>query len=188
MKPIGLISLVLSILILAACEPEADLFQQFVIPKGKHAAANRSVQSLQSDVLSFDAKFNSTARYDFKEDGFQDSKNKLLGFADCNSMHHENSARFGWQWFNNRLEIYAYCYVNSNRVEKFIGVAELDEVNHYEIRLRGNEYIFQFNDEEPIAIERGNVCNQGVYYMLWPYFGGTLPAPHTVSIDVRINY
>lgn len=144
-------------------------------------------QSLQSNSLEFDAIFDASARYHFTDEGVQDSKNKLLGFSDCNSLHHENSARFAWQWFNDRLEIYAYCYVNSQRVEKFIGVVNTDEVNHYELSIQGEQYVFRLNHQEPVSIERGSVCNAGVYYMLWPYFGGTLPAPHNVTIQLKIN-
>ncbi|MBA4056062.1 MAG: hypothetical protein C0490_15210 [Marivirga sp.] len=169
-----------------ACEEKEELFRQFVIPEGEHYSTTRLVQSLQSDNLVFEAKFDASAMYHFQETGFQDSKNKLLGFADCNSLHHENSARFAWQWFNDQLEIYAYCYVNSQRVEKFIGVVSIDELNHYELTLTDDYYIFQLNSDEPVSIERGNVCRAGLYYMLWPYFGGTLPAPHDVSIQLQI--
>jgi len=171
---------------IVGCEPEDDLFREFLMREGEHYSTTRIVQSLQSNSLTFDAKFDGSAQYDFQEDGFQDSKNKLLGFADCNSLHHENSARFAWQWFNDQLEIYAYCYVNTQRVEKFIGVVSIDEINHYEIFITRDNYIFQLNHNEPVLIERGNVCNGGLYYMLWPYFGGTLPAPHNVTIQLRI--
>lgn len=173
---------------MVACEPEFDFFREFVIKKGEHYATGRSAESLQSHVLSFDAKFDKTAIYTFEDQAFQDSKNKLLGFADCNSLHHENSARFAWQWYNNQLEIYAYCYVNGERKEKFVGVVELDEVNHYEITILENEYSFQLNDQAPVSIERINKCTAGLYYMLWPYFGGSLPAPHNITIKVKINY
>lgn len=169
-----------------SCEEKEELFRQFVIPAGEHYSTTRLVQSLQSDNLLFEARFDASARYDFQDAGFQDSKNKLLGFSDCNSLHHENSARFAWQWFNNQLEIYAYCYVNGQRVEKFIGVVNIDELNRYELTLTDDLYIFQLNSNEPVSIERGNVCRTGIYYMLWPYFGGTLPAPHDVSIQLQI--
>lgn len=191
MKTINLFILLTSALLLAVatgCEPEADLFDEFIIRQGHHYSTPNRVQVLQSNTLSFDAQFNSTAIYYFDEAGFQDSKNKLLGFSDCNSMHHENSARFGWQWYNDQLEIFAYCYVNGERVEKFVGVVELDAMNHYEIKLVGNQYHFTLNRQEPVVINRGNTCNTGIYYMLWPYFGGSKPAPHQISIRVRIAY
>jgi hypothetical protein len=187
MKLTTLQLIVLGLAILVACEPEDDLFRQFVIRKGEHYSTTHIVQSLQSNSLKFDVKFDASAQYRLTEEGFQDSKNKLLGFSDCNSLHHENSARFSWQWYNDRLEIYAYCYVNGLRVEKFMGVVNMEEINHYELFVTENDYVFQLNHDEPVSIERGNVCNTGMYYMLWPYFGGTLPAPHDVTIEVRIN-
>jgi hypothetical protein len=170
-----------------SCEEEADLSRDFVIAEGEHYASPRIVQSLQSNTLSFSAKFNETAMYHFDDAGFQDSKNKLLGFSDCNSLHHDNSARFAWQWYNDQLEIYAYCYVNGERAEKFIGVVKLHEVNHYELKVTDASYEFQLNNQEPITIKRGNVCDKGVYYLLWPYFGGSVPAPHNVHIALKID-
>jgi hypothetical protein len=188
MKTFLNIVVVFTAIILIACEPEADMFRTFVMKKGEHYSTPRLVQSLQSNTLLFEARFNESAIYKFSEEGFQDSKNKLLGFADCNSQHHDNSARFGWQWFNEQLEIYAYCYVNGERKEAFVGVVDLNEVNRYRISIKDDAYIFQLNDNEPITIERGSTCNTGVYYLLWPYFGGQLPAPHDVSIDLNIKF
>jgi hypothetical protein len=170
-----------------SCEEEADLSRDFIIPEGEHYASPRIVQSLQSNTLSFSAKFNETAMYHFDDAGLQDSKNKLLGFSDCNSLHHDNSARFAWQWYNDQLEIYAYCYVNGERAEKFIGVVKLHEINRYELKVTGENYVFQLNNQEAITIKRGNVCDKGIYYMLWPYFGGTIPAPHDVHISLKID-
>jgi hypothetical protein len=173
---------------LMQCEPEADLYRHFVIRQGEHYAFPRVVETLQSSRLTFLAKFDASCKYIFDEKGFQDSKNKLLGFSDCNSLHHENSARFAWQWMNDRLEIFAYCYVNGQRVEEFIGVVEPEQENRYELSIQNNQYIFKLNDQEPVRINRGSACNTGVHYMLWPYFGGTLPAPHDVHLSIKMIY
>ncbi len=157
----------LATLLLTACEPEADLYRNFYFREGEHYASPRLSESLQSNR-------------------FQDSKNKLLGFADCNNLHHENSARFTWQWFNNQMEIYAYCYVNGERLEKFIGVVELKKENRFEIALTPEAYLFKLNDQEAVSVKRGNTCTLGLYYMLWPYFGGTLPAPHNMSLSIKM--
>lgn len=141
-----------------------------------------------SRTLAFDAKFNNTAIYDFGDAALQSNKNKLLGFSDCNSLHHENSARFAWQWFNGRLEVYAYCYADRERIEKFVGVVDLNQFNHYRIEISDDHYTFILNDELPVDIKRGNVCDRGVYYMLWPYFGGSIPAPHDITIVIRPIY
>lgn len=111
-----------------------------------------------------------------------------MGFSDCNSMHHENSARFAWQWFNDRLEIYAYCYVNGNRVEQFLGTVDIGKENRYEIQVIENAYVFTLNHQESIKITRSVACSTGVYYMLWPYFGGSLPAPHDMHLSIKMVY
>lgn len=176
----------LALLLAQGCEPEVEPIKTFITRKGDHYADPRVVESLQSRTLEFDAMFNETAIYDFGDPALQSNKNKLLGFSDCNSLHHENSARFAWQWFNERLEIYAYCYANGERIEKFVGVVDLNEFNHYRIEIREDQYAFILNNETPVYIERGNTCERGVYYMLWPYFGGHIPAPHDVQVFIRV--
>ena len=182
-----LLMLVVGCMLFSSCEEEADLSRSFVVREGEHYASPRMVQTLQSNTLTFTAKFNETAIYHFDDASYQDSKNKLLGFSDCNSLHHENSARFAWQWYNEQLEIYAYCYVNGAREEKFIGAVKLHEENRYQLKVVGDSYMFQLNNQEPVYIKRGNVSNKGLYYMLWPYFGGTIPAPHDVHIALKIQ-
>lgn len=175
-------------IIFSGCEslPEGSLVRHFVIEQGEHYSSPRYVETLQSDRLVFEATFDETARYVFEDQTHQDAKNKLLGFSDCNSAHHENSARFGWQWYNDRLEIYAYCYVNGVRTEEFVGTKELHKTGRYEITIRDDEYVFRLDNGEPVVLPRGNTCDKGVYYMLWPYFGGTLAAPHNVHVAISI--
>jgi hypothetical protein len=171
--------------LLSGCEPVMnDNFQTFLISKGNHYAEGRHLESLQTDRLLFEAKFDESAIYTFDEAGFQDSKNKLLGFAECNTQHHENSARFAWQWYHGQIEIYAYCYRDGARVEQYLGTTYPGEINQYEIVLTPNTYNFRLKNVN-VTIERGSVCNFGAYQMLWPYFGGQLPAPHDVRIDIR---
>lgn len=174
------------LLLALGCEPEAELMRTFVIRKGEHYAHPRVVESLQSRTLVFDAMFNETAIYHFGYLAWQSNKNKLLGFSDCNSLHHENSARFAWQWFNERLEVYAYCYANGERIESFVGVVDLNKFSRYRIEIKEDHYTFILNNERPVYIKRGNRCDRGVYYMLWPYFGGQVPAPHDVEIFIRL--
>ena len=175
--------------LVTGCEPAPeDIFvRQFQIRKGEHYSTPRLVEMLQSGRLVFRAKFDESAVYDFGDDALQSNKNKLLGFSDCNSLHHENSARFAWQWFNDRLEIYAYCYVNGIRVEEYIGAVNLHEENIYEIRLTEEAYVFYLNNKKATEIQRGAGCNTGVYYMLYPYFGGAIPAPHDVRIVLSVS-
>lgn len=164
-------------------EPMEEPLEIFRIQKGKHYSDQRHVESLQSNVLQFKAKFDESARYIFDDQSFQDSKNKLLGFSDCNSLHHVNSARFAWQWFNNRIEIYAYCYINNERTEKFLGTTSPGETLSYRIEMTDDAYVFYFRDNLTV-ITRESSCKRGIYLMLWPYFGGQLAAPHDITIGI----
>src|SRR5690606_8112516 len=174
-------------LLLTSCEPlpEDAQVRHFVVRKGEHYSKPRYVETLQARKLVFEATFVETAIYAF-DDYYQDSNNKLLGFSDCNSEHHENSARLGSMWLNDRLEIHAYCYANGVRNTQFIGIGTLNEPGRYEIEIKVSDYVFRFKDKPPVAMKRGDTCDRGVYYMLWPYFGGSMPAPHDVHVAIRV--
>lgn len=160
--------------------------RQFVVRAAEHYSTPRLVETFKSNKLVFNATFDESAMYDFNDPALQTNKNKLMGFSDCGSQHHENSARFAWQWYNDRLEIFAYCYLNGVRTEKFIGTVELHEENRYEIARTSEEYVFYLNGERKAAVERRAVCQEGVNYMLYPYFGGSVPAPHDVRITIEM--
>ena len=177
--------LVMAVFVLTACEPDLDeQFDIYTIKKGEHYCNHRRPEMLQQRVLEFSARFDESAMYTFSEPGFQDSKNKLMGFSDCNSLHHENSARFAWQWYNDRLEIYAYCYVNGDRIESFLGTVGLNETASYRLELTDKHYVFTFAGQQT-EIQRGSTCEIGGYMMLWPFFGGQLPAPHDITILIH---
>lgn len=184
----NLIMIPLAIIMLWGCEPAVDPMREFVIRKGDHYASPTLSENLQSQKLVFEAKFNESAIYDFNDDALQSDKNKLMGFCDSNSLPHQNSARFAWQWYNHRLEIYGYCYVNGERMEQFIGVVPINEYSHYELELSPDHYIFKLNNQEPVLMKRAAVNSMGMYFKLWPYFGGHIAAPHDVTIDIKTIY
>lgn len=181
---------ILCCLFLAACEPREEEIgvKDYLIRQGEHYATSRKLDLLQSERLRFEATFNHTAKYRLDTDVLQTSYNKLMGFSDCNGTHHDNSARFGWRWLNNRLEIAAYCYVNKQRVEQFVGVVEIDVPHQYEIVRSHDAYTFYLDGEEKVTVPRHPRCNTGVYYLLYPYFGGTEPAPHDITIRIKRKF
>ena len=176
------------LLLVSSCEPAVTPARQFITYKGDHYSWPKLSESLQSKKLIFEARFNESAKYDFGNTAEQSDKNKLMGFCDCNSLPHENSARFAWQWFNNQLEIYAYCYVNGERQEKYVGVVDINTYHHFELELSAGQYLFRLNDQPAITMKRGNTCGMGSYSKLWPYFGGHVAAPHDVTIDIKSIY
>jgi len=177
-----------SILILTACEEALENpYEEFIISKGRHNSSI-NIEQLQSTTLRFSAIFDESAIYETENPINQYDINKLLGFSDCNSHHHTHSARFGWRWLDGSLDIHAYAYVNGERITERIGIVELNQAYNYELSFSDRAYYFSLQGYPTVTIPRVNTCNYGIYYMLFPYFGGDESAPHKVSIKIKINY
>lgn len=155
------------------------------IKSGEHFSQQDNLRFTQKTTLTFRATFNESAVYQTVNPSNQGDINKLYGFSDCNSHHQTNSARFGWNWYNNGLQIYAYCYQNGKVTSQPIGTVNLNEKNTYQIQIAGNSYRFKLN-ETTVEIPRGcsDSANQ-TRYMLYPYFGGDEPAPHEITIALE---
>ena len=179
--------LIVSATFLLSCEPAIDMpYERYTIPYGKHFSTYKT-ELLQSDFLTFDVKFDQSAAYTCAVAENQWDTNKLFGFADCNSHHHENSVRFGWRWIEDQIEILAYCYVNGERIIENIGKTKSGIVNQYQITLTDTEYQLTMDDQS-INIPRSKPCDVGAYYLLYPYFGGDETAPHDITIEIKRYY
>jgi len=173
---------------LVGCEQKyIEPFKVYTIKEGQHSSVIKS-ESLQSTKLNFKAKFNQSVIYSSKIAENQWDTNKLLGFSDCNSHHQQNSARFGWRWFNNQIEIRAYVYANKVLTYLPIGTVEIGETASYKIEIKDDRYIFSLNNYDPVIVERGNTCKRGLYYMLWPYFGGQETPDHDIHIYIKREF
>src|SRR5688500_7307174 len=106
-------------LIFAGCtRKDDDGYAIYKIPEGKHRSVDR-ISYFKKNTLSFSASFDETAKYDY----YDESLHKLYGFSDCGSKHHNNSARFAWRYFNGKLEIHTYTYIDGEWDSRFIGYA-----------------------------------------------------------------
>ena len=190
MKKISIIIITAISILNIGCEDlfkVEEVYETFTIKAGQHRSVERA-GFLESNRLTFKAYFDATAVYEITDPLMWNAKNKLLGFADCNVHHQTASARFAWQWMEGRLEIYAYTYVEGQRQEAFVGTVALNSTNTYSIELTNDSYIFYLNDKEPIIMSRSSKCDIGIYYLLWPYFGGQIPAPHDINITIAFIY
>lgn len=183
-----LLSAIVMATLLISCEPPfEEEFELFVIKKGEHYSTYRAA-TLQSKELRFYARFDSSAIYVSKTPENQWDVNKLLGFSDANVHHQEHSARIGWRWLDNHLEVFAYVYSDSQRIIEPLGTANLGQNHLYEIILLDDRYRFRFDDTE-LDVTRTHVPSQkGTYYMLFPFFGGNEVAPHDIRIWIKMLY
>ncbi len=164
---------------LAGCNGE-----QFVIEAGGHGSGTR-VKAHRGTTLVFEATFDDSAVYETQDPANQSDINKLYGFSDCGSHHQQNSARFGWRWFDGALQILAYTYADGTRSHALVGVVDFDVVGQYRIDVDGAEYVFTLDGNPQVRMPRGCAGNGGIKYRLWPYFGGDETAPHEITIHIE---
>jgi|SRR6185437_512548 len=164
--------------------PSDDTFVTYTVLSGNNYIVNNSYLPFSQSFIRFKAILDSSCVYKSSVTEDQKDVNKLYGFADCNSFHHVNSARFGWDWDNDKMYIFADCYVNTVRVLKNLGAIKLDSVIDCQIKVLPNEYQFYLNGNMD-TVSRGCIDSVAMGYKLLPYFGGNEPAPHDVHIKIK---
>jgi hypothetical protein len=161
-----------------------DHWKTYTIDSASHFCKNNDWVSFNTDSLRFTAVFDESARYTSQQPANQSDINKLYGFSDCRTLHQENSARFGWNWQNNALRIYAYVYRNGKRVSKEMTQVDLGRENAFKIQKQSGKYVFTVNGQYTTVIDAG--CSAPAEgYRLYPYFGGDEKAPHRITIRIK---
>jgi hypothetical protein len=160
----------------------------YQIKKGDHFAQGtfNVNQWFMGERLEFLAQFNSSNIYTLPP-GDQADSNKLFGFSDCGRYAGNSSARIGWRWFRNQLEITAVAhYEGTWHLYEILGTATLGQIHHFEIALSPDRHHYRFRFDHGPPIEMKRDCGQSVMwgYVLYPYFGGNLPAPRDMNLSV----
>lgn len=159
-------------------------FVKYTILKGAQYSDKSSYTASNYEQLSFAVKFDSSAVYQTINPSNQTDINKLFGFSDNKTQHHEYSARFGWRWSDNALRLFGYIYNNGVMSFKELGVVEIGTQNNCTIKVTKNSYLFSLNGNETI-MPRASTTTTAEGYKLYPYFGGDEVAPHTISIWIK---
>ena len=163
---------------------DAADYTKYVIKKGEHYSNLSIYKAIEITALNFTAKFDSSAIYTSKEKINQHDINKLYGFSDNNAHHHEVSARFGWNFTNSALHLYAYIYNEGKRSIIGLGTIPIGSEIKCSIKINEAKYIFKIDDKST-SIERSSITPKAKGYMLYPYFGGDETAPHDVFIAIK---
>lgn len=158
-------------------------FVTYTINTGEHYSNNSGILLLTNiSEMKFIAKFDSSAIYTSVDPVNQADINKLYGFSDNNTQHHDNSARIGWRWYNNELQLLGYIYNNTVRSNAFIKSIPFNTEINCSIKINNDKYIFTVND---ISVEMPRSSTVPSGYKLYPYFGGDEVAPHTITINIK---
>ena len=169
-----------------------SLFTNYTIQQGAHYCNQNTLRAVSGSSMNFIVKFDETAIYPAVITDYNHAYdvNKLYGFSE-GSNNQYNSARIGWRWLNGELQLFAYVYVNGTLLRDPISydppyiksVAIGAEVN-CSIAVSGSNYIFTV-DGVVLNTQRGPTTTQYKGYQQYPYYGGTLTAPHLINIYIK---
>ncbi|HUR12571.1 MAG TPA: hypothetical protein VM012_14445 [Flavitalea sp.] len=161
---------------------ESD-FVKHTINKGAHYSDRSATVAFEDSMMSYTVRFDSSAIYQTVDPSNQGDVNKVFGFSE-EKGHHENSARFGWNWNNNRLEIYAYTYIEGERSIEWLTTIDIGRQYLCTISVKQSHYLFTI-DGRQWRVSRSSTMPVASGYHLYPYFGGDETAPHEVHIFLR---
>lgn len=157
---------------------------EYNIRKGKHFSEGNTIKQLHQAELRFQVIFDSSAIYSNIRADNQYDINKLYGFSDCGTLHHENSARFGWRWNGKSIEIHAYWYNDRGRYNQFLDTVSIETATELAIKILPQQYGFEIKKKTRFVPRHcGSTIIEG--YQLYPYFGGDETAPHDISIRIK---
>jgi hypothetical protein len=159
-------------------------FVEYIIRKGNHYSEGNNYAIMHQPDIRFQVIFDSSAIYKTRRADNQYDINKLYGFSDCGTLHHRNSARFGWRWNGSSIELHAYWYSDSTRYSSFLDTISIEYTTELGIKILPGNYLFQVRNKSYLFPRTCNSINiEG--YRLYPYFGGDETAPHEIKIKIR---
>ena len=186
-----------ALLLLCACTKTTDLsflaprntapssaFTRYTIKKGDHFADRSVYHPVSFNQLRFQVLFDSSAIYRTLSEVNQYDVNKLYGFSDNNSDHHQFSARFGWRWSDGAIRLFAYVYNNGYLSIEELATVQVGTPIECSIRATENEYVFYYGDRW-MTVPRNSTTPMAEGYLLYPYFGGDETAPQDIFINIK---
>ena len=159
-------------------------FVTYTILQSRQYCVGNMYPPYATTAMQFTVKFDSSDIYTNQLASNQYDYNKLFGFSDNNSDHHSFSARFGWRWCNNEIELSAYTYNDGIRSIINLGGVDLNKEHQCAILVKGDHYDFVL-DGVTTSVPRTSKTKKASGYKLLPYFGGDEMAPHTINIQIK---
>lgn len=162
----------------------------YTIKKGRHYSTNW-VGMLLRCLTGWTKRNRIEAKVNFSKACLTPSKdagdvNKLLGLS-LGLNHHQNSVRIGWRAKEEAIELFAYEYRNGVRsieplcmvlpdMDVYIGIYLIENIVRYTVQNSGWT-VKRLHTEGYNPVKKKQ--------RLYPYFGGTFPAPETMKIKIE---
>jgi hypothetical protein len=168
----------------SAASESSGQFTKYTIQKGNQFCDRNGYKPIELTEMKFLARFDSTAIYQTQSIENQYDINKLYGFSDNNTDHHQYSARFGWRWSDKALRLFAYVYNGGAVISKELTTVMIGAEVNCSIRISCDNYLFTV-DGTTTSIPRTATTDKAKGYQLYPYFGGDEFAPHEINIWIK---
>lgn len=153
----------------------------YTIKKGSHYS--NAPHKIVGSKLNYNITFDESAMYTI--DSIEQADiNKLFGFNSCSALHDYQSARLGWRWYHDSLQIMYYIYDKGERIYGYLTSVPINVPCEYELVQTDKEYKFKANGVK-FTYKKKWKCKALYNYHLWPYFGGNVKAPHDITIKFR---
>jgi hypothetical protein len=159
-------------------------YKEYLIPANQHYATDNGLKLVNAKVMHFQALFDSSCIYTSRVAENVYDINKLYGFSDCGTLHHNNSARVGWLWNGKAIELYAYTYADSARSSLLLGTVAIGAPANISMSVQPHQYLFSYNGSTS-SLPRSCTSDSIQGYQLYPYFGGDETAPHDIHIYIK---
>ena len=97
----------------------------------------------------------------------------------------KNSARFGWRWYNNQLELLGFVHIDGQFYFNKICSVGLGINYLCSIEIQPDHYCFSVGWKKVIFPRDNRIRTDKIKYYLYPYFGGDETAPHDIFIKLE---
>ena len=172
-----IVAILFMVWVLTGCNPFAvDVHPVYIIEEGQHFAnkTEKKISPVLNERVEFAALFNISHIYDNGEDDI----NKLYGIT--STKIHNYSARIGWRWNVDKVEIFAYYYIDGVRSFVKLGDAQLNTRHEFIVDVTGKYYYFNFDGNELRVKSGKNIAA----FRSFPYFGGNNSAPNRMTFTI----
>jgi hypothetical protein len=154
-----------------------------IIEKGTHSSLRTPSMLWRPQRIRYDVTFTESCRYQLPPVE-QSDINKLFGIGYL-PHHHDNSVRFGWRYLDkvDMIEVLAYWYNDGERGWWHLCAVEIGKQWRYDLMVgQSNHSMHVVGKSVPYIVQ---VQPRRVGYLLQPYFGGNMTAPHDMEIKMQ---
>ena len=144
-------------------------------------------------MFVWEVVFTDSCRYHLNPKNEQDDWNKLCGIKYWFFSPRYNTAMIGWRYNpkTDRIEFCAYYHIDgSTEFTDTLMSAEIGKPCRFNLHIHSHNYewVLQSEDENFVVNKKMFFHTKKVCWNIFHWFGGTLPAPQNVTINLLMFF